>query len=419
LNQLEIDNAVVSHDTYTDEARVRSIFSQLRAEDPVHWTQPTDYQPFWTVTRHADLTQVGKRNDVFINEPNTFVMSDDEAARMVAETQGTKRYTRMLVHMDGQDHRAHRGIAQSWFMPANLKRLDATVEALALELIDKMERQDCQSEFVMDIAVWYPLRVIMTLLGVPQSDHPHLLKLTQRIVAPADPSLLKEGQDAKAYKGPATREFMEYFGKLYEERRQNPTDDLASLLANAKIDGEDVGRFEVLSYFIILATAGHDTTSSSLSGGLLALIESPTEMARLRSEPALMTSAVDEMFRWVTPVKHFMRTAVDDCEVGGKLIKAGERLLLSYPSANQDELIFETPEEFRVDRSPNRHVAFGFGAHACLGQNLARLELRIFFKHLLARFEDFELVSTPTYMRTNMVGGLKEMRLRYRTAAPK
>jgi cytochrome P450 len=246
-----------------------------------------------------------------------------------------------------------------------------------------------------------------------------LLKLTQRIVAPADPSLLKEGQDAKAYKGPATREFMEYFGKLYEERRQNPTDDLASLLANAKIDGEDVGRFEVLSYFIILATAGHDTTSSSLSGGLLALIERPTEMARLRSEPALMTSAVDEMFRWVTPVKHFMRTAVDDCEVGGKLIKAGERLLLSYPSANQDELIFETPEEFRVDRSPNRHVAFGFGAHACLGQNLARLELRIFFKHLLARFEDFELVSTPTYMRTNMVGGLKEMRLRYRTAAPK
>ncbi|MEP6875224.1 MAG: cytochrome P450 [Burkholderiales bacterium] len=412
MNTTEIDQAVVSHEVYADDARMRAVFAELRREDPVHWTEPAGYPPFWTISRHADVCEIGKRSDVFITEA-LCVESYDEQRRVLEETGGTGKYSRMMIHMNGLDHRGHRGITQTWFMPKNLQRVEPMVNTLAARAVDEMLGHGGRCEFVMDVAVWYPLRLIMLLLGVPEADHPRLLTLTQQIVAPNDPSLQR---DTKSYKGPAVKEMMEFFARVHEDRIANPRDDLASVIANSAIDGHPIGRMEALSYYIILSTAGHDTTSSTLSGGLLALLRHPDELARLRADPSLLPLAVDEMLRWVTPVRHFMRTATQDVEIGGRKIAAGDRLLLSYPSANFDEAVFDEPHRFKIDRSPNRHVAFGFGVHACLGQNLSRMELRAFFAELLPRIGEIALDGEPSFIQTTLVGGLKSLPLRYAPA---
>jgi cytochrome P450 len=211
-------------------------------------------------------------------------------------------------------------------------------------------------------------------------------------------------------------EFMDYFGVLIANRRARPTEDLASLIANARVDDAPIGDLEALSYYILIATAGHDTTSSTISGGLLALIRHPDQMAKLRAEPGLMSSAIDEMVRWVTPVRHFFRTAVEDCDIGGRRVRAGDSLLLWYPSANRDETAFPSADAFDITRTPNRHMAFGYGPHVCLGQPLARMEIRVFFEELLARADGFALAGEPAWLASNFVGGLKRMPIRYRLA---
>jgi cytochrome P450 len=180
------------------------------------------------------------------------------------------------------------------------------------------------------------------------------------------------------------------------------------------VDGEYLAERDVFGYFLILATAGHDTTSYALAGGLLALLENPDQMEKLRADPSLIPSAVDEMIRWTSPVRHFARTAVEDGIVGGKPTKAGDLFLLSYPSANRDEAVFEEPFAFRIDRKPNRHLAFGTGPHLCLGQHLARMELMSFLREFLARVDHVELAGTPRWTEATFVGGVKSLPIRYR-----
>ena len=211
----------------------------------------------------------------------------------------------------------------------------------------------------------------------------------------------------------ALLDFFAYFQDLTAARRAEPTGDLASAIANARVDGEYLSDFDTASYYVIIATAGHDTTSSTISGGLHALIEHPGELARLRDEPALLPAAADEMIRWVTPVKEFMRTAAADTQVGGVPVKEGESLLLSYPSANRDEEVFDDPFRFDVGRDPNKHLAFGFGVHYCLGAALARMETRALFAELLPRLESVELAGQPEWVATTFVGGLKHLPIRY------
>lgn len=201
--------------------------------------------------------------------------------------------------------------------------------------------------------------------------------------------------------------------RLPGRRRAEPTDDLASAIANARVDGEYLSDFDTASYYVIIATAGHDTTSSTISGGLHALIERPDELARLRDDPALLRTAAEEMIRWVTPVKEFMRTANADTQVGGVPIKEGASLLLSYPSANRDEKVFDDPFRFDASRDPNKHLAFGFGVHYCLGAALARIETRALFAELLPRLESIELAGQPEWVATTFVGGLKHLPIRY------
>jgi cytochrome P450 len=206
---------------------------------------------------------------------------------------------------------------------------------------------------------------------------------------------------------------MMYFNKLTEERRANPTSDLASAIANGTIDGQPLDPLAMMGYYIIVATAGHDTTSSSTAGAMWALAQDRAQYARLRADPALIGSTIDEAIRWTSPVKHFMRTATADTEVGGEKIAKGDWLMLCYGSANRDEAVFPEPDSFLIDRKPNRHLAFGYGAHLCLGQYLARMEMRILLEELLPRLEAVELDGVPAMSAASFVNGPLRLPIRY------
>jgi cytochrome P450 len=414
LNQ-QTDNALAGHDIFTDPVAMRALFAQVRREDPLHWTQAEGYPGFWAVTKHADIMEVGRHNELFINAPQAFLRdnAEEETLRNIGHSGG---YARTLINMDSPDHRVYRGLSQAWFMPANIRKLDGMIQQRATEMVDKLQQLGGSCDFINDIANWYPLRVIMTALNVPEVDHPMMLQLTQQFFAPPVSSVQGSRTDVAAIKTAAIGEFFGYFGKLVENRRANPTDDLSTLIAHMQIDGKPIGQMETLSYFVILATAGHDTTATSLSGGLLALMEHPEQMARLRADAALLNAAVEEVFRWVAPVRHFIRTATTDYTLRGQQIRKGDRVMLCFPSGGMDEEVFHDGERFLIDRTPNRHMAFGFGPHACLGQNLARAELKAFFKEFLSRVKEVELDGPVKWLRSNQVSGPMAMQVRYRLA---
>jgi len=208
-------------------------------------------------------------------------------------------------------------------------------------------------------------------------------------------------------------DFSAYFGAITRDRRRHPRDDLATVFANARIDGEYIPELAATSYYIIVATAGHDTTSSSAAGAIWALAENPGEFAKMKADPTLIPGLIEEAIRWTTPVKHFMRTATEDTELGGRSIAKGDWLMLCYASGNRDEAVFEEPYQFRVDRTPNRHVSFGYGAHLCLGQHLARLELRILFEELLPRLKSLSLDGEVKLTQATFVNGPKRLPIRF------
>ncbi|MBA3940005.1 MAG: cytochrome P450 [Sphingopyxis sp.] len=405
------DDAIVAPATYADPDAYDRLFARLRAEDPVHWTEPADYRPFWSVTRFADIQEVERNAAQFLNAPRMMLrpVSVEEQVRKL--TGGSALMLRDIVHMDGRDHMAHRKLTQAWFMPARLKALEEDLRALARHFVGQMVERGGACEFVDDVAVWYPLRVIMRILGVPAEDEARMLVLTRDIFGPDDPDIRKGPKPdlATTIKG-----FTDYFAELTEARRRDPSDDIATLLSTAEVDGQPIGTLELMSYYIIIATAGHDTTSSTIAGGLLALLQNPAEMERLRADPSILAAGgVDEMVRWVTPVKHFFRTAVEDYELRGKTIRAGDHLMMCYPSANRDADAFLDPFRFDLSRPPNRHLGFGYGSHLCLGQHLAKMEIRIFFEELLARIDAIELAGDPAWVASNFVSGLKRLPIAY------
>src|SRR3569832_476972 len=287
---------------------------------------------------------------------------------------------------------------------------------LAKRYVDLMMEKGPECDFAREIAVYYPLHVIMSILGVPESDEPLMLKLTQELFGGADPDMCCKGEEGTI--GANTiMEFFAYFNKMTAERRANPGEDLASVIANGKVKGCPLGDLETASYYIIVATAGHDTTSSTIAGGLRALIENPDQLAKLKANPDLLSSAVDEMIRWVTPVQHFFRTAMEGYDLRGREIEQGHALQMLYISGNRGEEAFDAPFAFRVDRENNRHVAFGYGAHVCLGQHLAKMEVRAFFKELLGRLQSIELTGEPRRIQSTFVTGLKTLPVRYKLSA--
>ncbi|WP_067450148.1 cytochrome P450 [Actinomadura macra] len=409
----EAGRALADPKSYADERRLHEALALLRREAPVHRVEAPDYNPFWAVTRHADVLEVEREHGVFLSAPRP-ILSTAEMDEMNRQRQEQGIALRTIVHMDDPDHRVVRAIGADWFRPRAMRDLEPRVKELARRYVDRMVELGGECDFARQVAVHFPLYVVLSLLGLPESDFDRMLKLTQELF----------GGDDDDYRRGATKEdklevlmdFFAYFQRLTEARRRTPTDDLASAIANARIDGEPLNDFDTASYYVIIATAGHDTTSATIAGGLHALIEHPGQLDRLRAKPELMPLAVDEMIRWVTPVKEFMRTAARDYDLRGVTIREGESVLLSYPSANRDEDVFDDPYRFDVGRDPNKHLAFGFGVHYCLGAALARIEVRAFFEELLPRLGSIELSGVPESTATTFVGGLKRLPIRYSVA---
>ena len=399
-------------ETYTNEDELHAILKSMRKNDPVCWLEPNNYRPFWAITKHSDISDIELKNDFFINDPRTTLM-DITAENYIKEfTGGSHLLVRTLVHMDNPDHKVYRAMTQSWFSPPNLIKLKSEIEVLAKNYVDKMLEAGSECDFVRDISALYPLRVIMTILGVPPEDENLMLKLTQQLFGGNDEDMKRSEEES--IDSNVIADFFNYFTALTEERRKNPTDDVATVIANAKFQGEEIGHLEAMSYYTIIATAGHDTTSSSTAGGVLALIENPNELEKLKDNPSIMPMAIDETIRWVTPVKNFFRTATEDCLIGGKEVKKGDSILLVYPSGNRDEEVFDEPFKFKVDRSPNKHLAFGYGAHLCLGKHLAKMEMEILYKELFKRIEKIELNGEPSWVKASFVSGLKTLPIKYK-----
>lgn len=390
---------------YADEDRLHRALAYLRAHDPVARVEAPAYRPFHAITKHDDVMAVERANELFTNSPRPVLMRAEQ------DELQEQAQIRTLIHMDDPEHRLMRAVAADWFTPKALREMKVRVDELARIHVDRLRDTGGECDFVQEIAVNYPLYVIMSLLGLPQGDFPRMLELTQELVGSEDAEMQRSASPEEQMAG--LLDMFAYFTALTASRRETPTSDLASTIANAKIDGELLGDIDIVSYYAIIATAGHDTTSSTISGGMRALIDHPDQRRLLQAEPGLMSSAVEEMIRWVTPVKAFMRTASADTEVRGVPIAAGESVLLSYASANRDEEIFTNPFRFDITRRPNKHVAFGFGVHFCLGAALARMEIASFFTELLPRLGDIELTGEPELTSTTFVGGLKHLPIRF------
>ncbi len=398
---------------YTDEAGLHAALAHLRKHAPVSWVDVEGYRPFWAITKHADVMDIERQNDLFTNDPRSILVATELDDKLRADREAGIGLS-TLIHMDDPHHRDMRKIGADWFRPKAMRALKARCDELAKIYVDQMVERGPELDFAQEIAVNYPLYVILTLLGLPESDFPRMLKLTQELFG-GDDTEFQRGDSGDAMLA-VLLDFFNYFSALTASRRENPTEDLTSAIANATINGQPLSDMDTASYYVIVASAGHDTTSAGIAGGLLELLRNPGELQRLQNDPGLMGTAVEEMIRCVVPVKEFMRTAQADTEVRGVPIAKGEAVLLSYVSANRDEDVFDDPMRFDVGRDPNKHLSFGYGVHFCLGAALARMEMNSFFTELVPRIKSIELAGEPELMATTFVGGIKHLPIRYSLA---
>lgn len=398
----------VEPEAYADPTGWHATAERIRRESPILRVDEPGYPAFWAITTHAEVMEVERHPEVFTNAPIPALAPRAQTDDLLVNPPPVQT----LIQMDGDLHKAHRGIVNDWFKPANVKRMQERVDELAAHYVDVMAGLGGWCDFVSEVAVHYPLQVILSILGMPEDDYAAMLRLTQELFGAEDPDIARAGEDHSVLQ--VLLDMVTYFTALAEQRRATPTDDLASVIANARLDGELLPDMDMLGHYVIIATAGHDTTSNSIAGGLLALLEHPDQLDLLRSHPELIDHAADELIRYVSPVKHFMRNCQAPFTVRDVTFQPGDLLYLSYASANRDEAVFADP--FRLDvRRENAasHLAFGFGRHFCLGAHLARMEVRAIFKELLGRLEHIELDGEATWIRSYFVQGPKRIPIRY------
>jgi len=409
LNELDVITARL----YAEHGYPHESWTRLRHEDPVHWCDPPDYRPFWAVTKHADITEVSKQPEVF-KSAGRFILFPDMPGTDPREFEETPPL-RMLVNMDPPEHRTYRKLVSGWFTPRAVKRLEARLEEITAEIFDRLaERGEMECDFVTEIAARQPLRMITEMLGIPRRDEDFVLRITNENFGLEDPEFAREGQTREERLG-FLKEAFAYLQEITEDRRRHPREDLSTVLALAEIDGEPVPHFELFSLYFLIMVAGHDTTRNAISSGLLAFLDHPEQLEKLRGDPhGLIDTAANEIVRWTTPVNHFSRTATRDYELRGKHIRPGDSVALFYASANRDEDVYPDPFAFRVDRSPNPHLGFGIGEHYCLGAHLARMDLRVFWRQFAERVESVELAGPVELLAASFVGGPKHIPARLR-----
>lgn len=398
-------------DKWADMESWHEQVSDVRRRTPVLPVQLEGYQPFWVLTRYADVAAVSRDNDHWLNTSRSVLGPDEDWTRML---EAGMPVPRTLIHLDGQDHKDHRQVTNDWFKPAAVKPRQPRIDALAELFVQKMRDLGGECDFARDIAQPYTLRVIMDIYGVAESDEPLMMALTQGLFGAADPEFMGDAADPEARLVASVMQFIQYFNAITEDRQAHPADDLASVIANGQPGGCPMGDAERLWYYIIVATAGHDTTSYALSGAMETLLGDPEQLRRLGEEPELAGNAAEESLRWTSPVRHFLRYATEDTDVAGVAIPKGGSVLLSYPSANRDEDVFADPMIFDV-RRPNadRHLAFGGGAHFCLGAQFARRELRTMLAKLSQRLAHIEPAGPASWSESSFVSGVKHLPVRY------
>ncbi|CAG7585721.1 cytochrome P450 [Rhodococcus opacus] len=414
---------IVLPEGHRDNDALFEAYRWLRENNPLGRAEVEGYDPIWLVSKHADIMEIERQPDIFTSaggedkgSVNPILANQAGDAFTKSINNGSLRILETLTYLDPPEHTAIKDIALDWFRPTNLAKWETVIRDLAKAAVGRLLETDGRVDFVKDFALHYPLHVIMSLFGVPEEDEPRMMALTQEFFGTADPDAAREDvepltPDAAAKQWVATiQDFYAYFERLLQDRRANPRDDLATIISVARDESGEYYPNEVAyGYFIAIATAGHDTTSSTLAGGMLELGRNPDLLAKAKADLALAPQIVNESLRWASPVKHFMRQATQDYTLRGRDIKKGDRFMLLYQSGNRDADAIPDPDRFDYTRRPNKHIAFGYGPHMCIGQHLAKLELRIMFEELLPHIESLELVDDTKMIQTNFVGGLKNM----------
>ena len=384
---------------------------ELRRHAPILYVDDPGYAPFWALTKHADVFAVSRDNTGWLNTPQSVLGTQADWDQLVASGMPLPC---SLVQLDGKKHRDHRQVTNDWFKPAMVKNRQPRIDELADLFIERLRELGGRCDFAKDIAQPYTLRVIMDIYGVPEEDEPLMLELTQGIFGASDPEFLGDAADPGERAMGSIMRFIQYFNEITVGRQACPADDLASVIANGQIDGAPMGDVERLWYYIIVATAGHDTTSFALSGGMERFADQPDQLWALREEPELVNNAADEVIRYTSPVRHFLRWAAHDQTVGGVDIPEGGRVLLSYPSANREEDVFVDPDTFDVRRpDADKLLSFGVGAHFCLGSQFARREVRTMLTRLSQELRHVELVGDVQYAESHFVSGVKHLPIEY------
>jgi len=401
----------ITPEAFADMDEWHRVAAELRREAPVVRVEKDGWTPFWAVTRHADVFEVSRRSDLFWN--TEYSAPGPDITYQMLQALGFE-LPRTLVHLHGEVHDKYRKVTNDWFKPAAVKKLQPMIDRIADEYVDKLAELGGECDFAQDLAVPFTIHVIMSIYGVPESDEALMLELTQGLFGANDPEYLGDFSDPGALIMQTIGKFQDYFDALTEDRRKNPTGDLATVLANGTVDGAPLGETELLWYYIIVATAGHDTTSFALSGGLEQLLRHPDQLQALRDDPELALNATEEMIRWSSPVRSFLRWAQEDTELSGVRIPKGDAVLTSYPSANRDEDVFVDPMRFDIRRpDADKLLSFGLGMHYCLGAQVARREVRTLLMKLLERTRNIELAGEPEWSATHFVSGVKHLPIRY------
>ena len=396
---------------YGDQPRLQAFLTWLRTEHPIAYAEPEGFRPFWVVTRHADIREIERQPAIFHAGPrNTLVpVVVEETNRALF---GIEAGFESLVVLDGARHQELRLMTQDYFLPKNARRLEAMVDALAAEFVDRLQALGERCDIATDIVFWYPLRVAMTVLGIGEADEARMLKLTHELFGASDPAVCRPGMTIAEHLVAVKRDYIAFFEEITVDRLANPRDDVATIIARGLPGERDLTPEERLGYYVIIAAAGHDTTAASIVGGIAALIERPELIAELRADPALAKTFANEAIRYTAPVKHFFRTVTQDATVGDVTFRAGDHVMLNYGAATRDEAVFPDAQAFRADRAPNNHLAFGYGPHQCLGQFLAKMEIEAFVRALVARVERIEAAGPALYTEASFVSGIRSLPVR-------
>jgi cytochrome P450 len=398
---------LVDPDYYEAHGYPHDTWRALRAEQPIRWMERDQGDSYWAVTRLDDITTIGRQPEIF--------SSASPVVRSQEMLETPSELPRVLIQLDPPEHQKYRELVSKRMTPRKVAKFHDDIDEIAVRILADLEQHEADGcDFVEVVAAPLPIAVIAYLLGVPAADWRQLYKWTNESAGASDPENRLEGETESETRMRANIELFQYFAALREERLQDPQDDLITLLANAKVDGEELPVLEILAYYQILVAAGNETTRNATSGGLLALIEHPEELVKVQKDPSLLKSSVEEILRWTSPIIHFGRTATRSTELAGHKIREGDVVGMFYPSANRDESIFEDPYRFDVARKRNPHIAFGVGEHYCLGAHIARLELNVIFRHLLPRLAEVELAGPVDRLRSNLIGGVKRLPIRYK-----